>query len=101
VELIRASKSEALQAASPTAWFDQIAHIDSFAPIMAYLTASMQSGSDLGRRLTCRMIDNAEQYLADGVKAGTIKPSHDPKARAKFLAMASGGGFLMYLRPPR
>ena len=42
------------------------------------------------------MIDNAEGYLEDAVRAGTIKPSHDPKARAAFLAMSGGGGFLLY-----
>ena len=57
----------------------------------------MQSGGDLGRTLTRRMIANAEQYLQGGVRAGTIKPSRDPKARAKFLALAGGGGFLLYL----
>ncbi len=97
LETIRASKSEALQSASPTTWFAQLAQIESYAPMMAYLVQSMQSGGDLGRTLTRRMIANAEQYLQDGVEAGTIKPSRDPKARAKFLAMAGGGGFLLYL----
>jgi hypothetical protein len=32
------------------------------------------------------------------VLAGTIKPSPNPKSRAKFLAMAGGGGFLLYLQ---
>ncbi|MDT5218232.1 MAG: TetR/AcrR family transcriptional regulator, regulator of cefoperazone and chloramphenicol, partial [Mycobacterium sp.] len=43
------------------------------------------------------MIDNAEEYLEDAVRAGTIKPSRDPKGRAAFLAMSGGGGFLLYL----
>lgn len=97
LETIRVSKSEALQSASPTTWFAQLAQIESYAPMMAYLVQSMQSGGDLGRTLTRRMIANAEQYLQEGVEAGTIKPSRDPKARAKFLAMAGGGGFLLYL----
>ena len=52
LDTVRASKSEALQSASPTTWFAQLAQIESYAPIMAYLVASMQSGSDLGRTLT-------------------------------------------------
>lgn len=32
------------------------------------------------------------------MRAGTIKPSQDPKGRARFLAMAGGGGFLLYLQ---
>src|ERR1700739_409044 len=67
LETVRASKSEALESASPTTWFAQLAQIESYAPIMAYLAASMQSGGDLGRTLTRRMIANAERYLHDGV----------------------------------
>ena len=32
------------------------------------------------------------------MRAGTIKPSEDPEGRARFLAMAGGGGFLLYLQ---
>ena len=69
-----------------------------YAPMMAYLVRSMQSGSDLAKTFWQRMIDNAEQYLEEGVRAGTLKPSRDPKARAKFLGMNGGGGFLLYLQ---
>ena len=58
---------------------------------------SILSGGDLGRALMGQMIDNAESYIEDAVRAGTIKPSRDPKARAAFLAMSGGGGFLLYL----
>jgi hypothetical protein len=58
----------------------------------------MQSGSELAKAFWRRMIDNAEQYLAEGVRAGTLRPSRDPKARARYLGMSSGGGFLLYLQ---
>ena len=32
------------------------------------------------------------------MRAGTIKPSHDPKAQGKFLAMTGGGGFMLYIQ---
>ena len=38
------------------------------------------------------------QVLEDGVRAGTVKPSRDPKARAFYLALAGGGAFLLYLQ---
>jgi hypothetical protein len=44
------------------------------------------------------MADNAEEYLEQGVAAGTLKPSRDPKARAKYLALTGGGGFFLYLQ---
>lgn len=98
LEQIRESKSESLRSADPTTWLSQMAEIDSYAPMMAYLVRSMQSGSDLAKTFWHRMIDNAEGYLEEGVRAGTLKPSRDPKARAKFLGMMSGGGFLLYLQ---
>jgi TetR/AcrR family transcriptional regulator, regulator of cefoperazone and chloramphenicol sensitivity len=97
-EAIRVAKSESLQASDPAAWFGQMAEIESFAPMMSYLVRSMQSGGDLAKMLWRTMIDNAEGYMDEGVRAGTLKPSRDPKARALFLAMSGGGGFLLYLQ---
>jgi AcrR family transcriptional regulator len=97
-ESVRTSKSESLQNSDPAAWFAQMAEIESFAPMMAYLVRSMQTGGDLAKSLWRTMIDNAEQYMEEGVRAGTIKPSRDPKARAKYLAMTGGGGFMLYIR---
>ena len=97
-ETIRATKSESLQTSDPAAWFGQMAEIESFAPMMAYLVRSMQSGGDLAKMLWRTMIDNAEGYIDEGVRAGTIRPSRDPKARALFLAMSGGGGFMLYLQ---
>ncbi|MGZ5395670.1 MAG: TetR family transcriptional regulator [Mycobacterium sp.] len=97
-EEVRQSKSESIQSSDPASWFAQMAEIESYAPMMAYLVRSMQSGSDLAKAFWQRMSENAEEYIEEGVRAGTIRPSRDPKARARFLAMASGGGFLLYLQ---
>lgn len=97
-EEIRTSKSEALKSRDPATWFAQMAEIESYAPLMAYLVRSMQSGGDLATMLWRRTIDNAEEYLDEGVRAGTIKPSRDPRARARYLGITGGGGFLLYLQ---
>jgi AcrR family transcriptional regulator len=97
-EEIRGAKSESVRTTDPAAWFAQMAEIESYAPMMAYLVRSMQSGGELARMMWRRMIENATDYLEEGVQAGTLKPSRDPAARAKYLAMASGGGFLLYLQ---
>ncbi len=97
-EVIRTDKSASIQSNDPATWLTQMAEIESYAPLMAYLVRSLQSGSDLAKEFWRRMIDDVEQYLDDGVRAGTVKPSRDPKARAHFLAMAGGGGFLLYLQ---
>jgi TetR/AcrR family transcriptional regulator, regulator of cefoperazone and chloramphenicol sensitivity len=92
------AKSESLRAADPSTWLRQMAEIDSYAPMTAYLLRSLQSGSALAKEFWRRMIDNAEEYLEEGVRAGTLKPSRDPKARARFLGMNNGGGLLLYLQ---
>ncbi|WNG80690.1 TetR family transcriptional regulator [Mycobacterium sp. ITM-2016-00316] len=97
-EQIRSAKSESIQSSDPATWFAQMAEIEDYAPMMAYLVRSMQSGNDLAKSLWQKMIENTEAYLEAGVHAGTLKPSRDPKARAKYLGMMGGGGFLLYLQ---
>lgn len=97
-EEIRNSKSAALQSNDPATWFAQLAEIESYAPLMAYLVRSMQTGGELAKTLWRKLIDNAEGYLDEGVRAGTIRPSRDPHARARYLALAGGGAFLLYLQ---
>ncbi|QYL26656.1 HTH-type transcriptional regulator BetI [Mycobacterium shottsii] len=95
-EEIRSEKLTAMQSNDPATWLGQLAQVESYAPLMAYLVRSMQSGGELAMMLWQQIIDNAEEYLAEGVRAGTIKASRDPKARAKFLAITGAGGFLLY-----
>ncbi|ETB13173.1 TetR family transcriptional regulator [Mycobacterium avium subsp. paratuberculosis 08-8281] len=97
-EQIRESKTEALQTNDPAVWFGQLAEIEEFAPLIAYVLRSMQTGGDLAKMLWRQMIENAEGYLEEGVRAGTIKPSRDPRARAKYLGITGGGGLLLYLQ---
>ncbi|MGH3632610.1 TetR family transcriptional regulator [Mycobacterium sp.] len=97
-EEIRSGKSEAMRSSDPGTWFAAMAEIESYASLMAYLVRTMQSGGELATTLWRKMIQNAEEYLDEGVRAGTLKPSRDPKARAKYLAITGGGGFLLYLQ---
>ncbi|WP_328359633.1 TetR family transcriptional regulator [Mycobacterium sp. NBC_00419] len=97
-EEIRSDKSQAIQSTDAASWLAQVAEIESYAPLMAYLVRSMQTGGELARHLWQTMIANVESYLEDGVRAGTIRPSRDPAGRAKYLAMAGGGAFLLYLQ---
>src|SRR6202048_5241870 len=97
-EEVRTAKSESLRSTDPATWFAQMAEIESYAPMMRYLVRSMQSGTELAKTFWRRMLENAEEYLEEGVRAGTLKPSRDPKARAKYLGLTGGGGFLLYLQ---
>lgn len=97
-EEIYSSKSEAMRSKDPATWFAQLAEIEAYAPLMAYLVRSMQAGGELANMLWRRMIDNAYAYLEEGVRAGTIKPSRDPQARARYLGITGGGGLLLYIQ---
>ena len=97
-EEIRTGKSASFRTKDPADWFAQMAAIESYAPLMAYLVRSMQSGSELAKMLWRKMIADAEQYMEEGVQSGLIKPSRDPAARAKYLGITGGGSFLMYLQ---
>jgi len=98
VEEIRSSKSETIQSTDPATWFAALAEIESFAPLVSYLVRSMQSGGELAKMLWQSMIDNAYEYMEEGVRAGTVRPSRDPYARARFLSLAGGGALLLYLQ---
>ena len=97
-EEVRTGKSASFRTKDPADWFAQMAAIESYAPLMAYLVRSMQSGSQLAKMLWRKMIADAEQYMEEGVQSGLIKPSRDPAARAKYLGITGGGSFLMYLQ---
>lgn len=97
-EEIRDTKSETIKSNDPATWFARLAEIEEFAPMTAYLVRAMQSGGDLANMLWRSMIDNVEQYMEEGVRAGTIKPSRDPKARAKYIGITGGGALLLYIQ---
>ncbi len=98
-ETVLASKTESIKTTDPATWFAQMAEIEDYAPMMAYLMRSLQEGRELAKKTLWRtMIHNTELYIEEGVRAGTVKPSQDPRARARFLAMAGGGGFLLYVQ---
>jgi AcrR family transcriptional regulator len=97
-EEVRSGKTEAMQSSDPASWFAQMAEIESYAPLMAYLVRSLQTGGELAKTLWQKMTDDAEAYLDDGVKTGLLKPSRDPVARARYLSITGGGGFLLYIQ---
>ncbi|MGV0717451.1 TetR family transcriptional regulator [Mycolicibacterium sp. XJ662] len=97
-EEVRSGKLESMQANDPATWFAQMAEIESYAPLMAYLVRSMQSGSELAKTLWRKMMADAEEYMAEGVRNGVLKTSRDPAARARYMVLSGSGGFLLYLQ---
>jgi AcrR family transcriptional regulator len=97
-EEIRSEKSQAMNSSDPATWLAQLAEIEEYAPLTAYLVRSMQDGGDLARMLWRTMMDNTASYLDEGVRSGILKPSRDPAARARYMAITGGGGFFLYIQ---
>lgn len=98
IEAIRRSKSDFMHNSSSANFLAALAEVDSFAPLIAYLVRSFQAGGTLAAHLFNDMVANAETYMQEGVEAGLIRPSRDPKARARYLALIGGGGLMLYLQ---
>lgn len=98
LEFIRSEKSKAITSNDPNVWLDALDEVGEFAPMVRYLMRSMQSGGEPGRELLLRSIDDAEAYMEEGVQAGRIRPSRDPKARAKWLSLNGYGSLVIYLQ---
>ncbi|MFE4464020.1 TetR family transcriptional regulator [Oerskovia sp. NPDC056781] len=87
---------------SPVDVLAQLGSIEEYGPVLGYVLRSLQEGGDLARSFVASMIDDAVAYIADGVATGTIKPSLDESARARYLVTQSLGTILLdlTLNPP-
>jgi TetR/AcrR family transcriptional regulator, regulator of cefoperazone and chloramphenicol sensitivity len=96
-DLLRDSKSSALSS-PPAGIIAQLAEIDYYAPVVAYIVRSFASGGQLATDMYEHMVDDAVAYLDEGVASGRLKASRDPRARACFLVRQNVGGMLVYLQ---
>ncbi|WP_174187596.1 TetR/AcrR family transcriptional regulator [Nocardia barduliensis] len=99
LQLIRDEKVKAITASSVKAgMLDALAEIESYAPLVAYMVRSLQAGGPMAESLFEHMAADAEGYLEKAVEAGTIKPSRDPAARARYLMMLNVGATMLYMQ---
>lgn len=73
-----------------------MSEIEAYGPLVAYMVRSLQAGGPLAESLLEHMISDAEEYIQAGVEAGTIKPSRDPAARARYLTTVNVGATVLY-----
>ncbi|MFF0635302.1 TetR family transcriptional regulator [Nocardia sp. NPDC004151] len=97
-ETVRAAKLESVQSPSPTTTMRQLAEIEDFAPLMAYLMRSLQSGGPLLRNFFEHMVEDTEQYLRAGIASGSVREVRDIAAMARYIATQNGGGMMMFLQ---
>ena len=98
LDVIRSDKADFLRSPSAAAMIAQLAEIEHYAPLIAYIIRSFHSGSDLGRALFEHMVANTTESLAAGVAAGTLRPSRDPVARARYVTLQGIGSLLLYFQ---
>lgn len=98
LETIMAAKLETIRKSGPGALIDGMAEVEQYAPQVAYMLRSFQAGGPLADSLLEHMITDAVDYLRVAVDAGTIKPSRDPAARARYLVLCHVGAMNLYLQ---
>ncbi|MFG3619958.1 TetR family transcriptional regulator [Nocardia sp. NPDC047654] len=99
LQLIRDEKVKAITASSMKAgMLDALAEVESYAPLVAYMVRSLQAGGPMAESLFEHLAADAEGYLEKAVEAGTIKPSRDPAARARYLMMLNVGATMLYMQ---
>ncbi|MEV0948654.1 TetR family transcriptional regulator [Rhodococcus sp. NPDC049939] len=98
LDVIRRRKAEAIATPGPAQAMKDLAEIDEYAPLFAYIVRSFQAGDGLGESLFEQMVQDAEQYLEMGVASGQVRPSRDPAARARYLTLNNVGAMLLYMQ---
>lgn len=99
---IREYKEQAVQPGSANELLLTMASVEESAPLVGYALRSLQAGGDLARSFIDHFAADAEEWIAEGVRAGTIRPSLDEKARARYLTVQGFGALLLdlTLNPP-
>lgn len=101
LRLTSETKSEVVTRMSATHFLQQLAEVDGYGDVFGYLMRSLRSGGQVASALFERMVQDVEAYLAEGERAGTIKPSRDPAARARYAVSLSLGSLMLHttMRP--
>lgn len=79
----------------PTEARRQSDDIAAYAPMIGYLIRVLRAGDAASTRFVDRMCRAAEQYLAQGVETGMIRPTSDEAGRARTLVAMSLGVILL------
>ena len=95
LEAIRHEKESAIADRGPEAVLMSLASVEESAPLVAYTLRSLQTGGELARSFIEHFAADAEEWLAAGVAAGTLRPSRDEKARARYLTLQGFGVLLL------
>ncbi len=89
-----AAKTDAM-AQPATTVLAQLAAMDRYAPLVAYLFRVVLDGGPGAARFVDGMVDDTLTYLAEGERAGVVRPTDDPQGRARYVVAAQLGLLLV------
>ena len=94
--LTRSSKT-AVMTGGAGEMLTQMAQAEQYAPAVGYVLRRLQAGGPMAAQLVEDFVADSVSYLADGEKAGVIRPSRAPEARARLLTEMALGALLLQL----
>ena len=94
---ISAHKSAVLGPGGATAMLTQLAHVEGYAHLVAYLLRCLQGGGAIAKALIDDLAAESEAYLREAEETGTVSRSRDPAARARLLTEMALGALLLQL----
>jgi len=99
---IRAVKRDSIGRATSGRLLEVLAQSDQYSPLVGYVLRSLQAGGTVGREFTEHMIADAEEYTAEAVRDGVVRPSRDEAGRIRYLVYSSLGALMLSvaLDPP-
>lgn len=65
-------------------------------PLLRYLARTLIDGTPQVAELLDRLVDDAAEYMEEGVEAGLLKPSRFPRERAALLTLWSVGAVVLH-----
>ncbi len=94
--LVREAKAEALAAGAGLDVVGALRAASDGPPVIRYLARTLSDGTPHVAELIDEMVDDATDYLAVGVEAGTLKPAEDLRGRAAVLVIWSLGALVLH-----
>ncbi len=76
--------------------FAALRTLDDEPPLMRYLAHTLSDGTEHVATLIDEMVDDAVDYLREGVGSGVVRPSDDPRGRAAVLVIWQLGALVLH-----
>lgn len=95
-EEVRATKSRAMREDPRTNPFEALRWVQNRRSLLRYLARTVSEGGPHLDSLLDEFIADGEEYMAEGVRAGWLKPSRDPRGRTVLLTLWSFGALVLH-----